>query len=115
MTEPTLEVLYVPGCPHVATMVDRLSRVTRLPVTTREVRTNAAAAEVGMNGSPTLLIDGVDPFTRGDEGEVGVACRLYRDERGRAVPAPTPSQLRAALAAAGVTTSFDPCVLWTSP
>ena len=44
--------------------------------------------------SPTLLVDGVDPFAG---GECSVACRLYRDESGRAVAVPSVAQLRAVL------------------
>jgi hypothetical protein len=55
-----------------------------------------------MNGSPTLLINGRDPFPNPNlqDCDCGVACRIYRDEHGRAVPAPSVVQLRAALAAA---------------
>jgi len=40
-----------------------------------------------MRGSPTLLVDGRDPFTV--PGTVpAVACRLYKGENGRAEGAP---------------------------
>ena len=49
-----------------------------------------------MTGSPTLLADGADPFAR--PGQLpSVSCRLYRDEHGRRVPAPSAAQLRAVL------------------
>jgi hypothetical protein len=49
-----------------------------------------------MTGSPTLLADGADPFAR--PGQLpSVSCRLYRDERGHQVPAPSAEQLRAIL------------------
>ena len=53
-----------------------------------------------MAGSPTLLVDGLDPF--GDEQgcECGVSCRLYRDENGQITPAPSVGQIRDALALA---------------
>jgi hypothetical protein len=61
-----------------------------------------------MAGSPTLLINGVDPFataqhcdcTRGDDCDCGVSCRLYRDHQGRIVAAPSVGQLREAITAA---------------
>ena len=39
------------------------------------------AEGIGFTGSPTLLIDGVDPFA-GEGGAVGFACRLYRTPEG---------------------------------
>lgn len=96
-TTPRLEVLHVPDCANLAPMLDRLREVTEAPVHTREVTTQAEATRFGMAGSPTLLIDGVDPFSAPGECECAVACRLYRDEAGRAVPAPSATQLREAL------------------
>ena len=108
----TLEVLHVPGCPNAAPMVERLREATDLPVTVQEITSAAAAAAAGMTGSPTLLINGKDPFPMpslqgcdcGVQGcDCGVSCRIYRDEHGQAVPAPSVTQLRDAVNAAGVT------------
>ncbi|MFC5262052.1 alkylmercury lyase family protein [Kribbella qitaiheensis] len=95
-----LEVLHVPDCPNLPPMLERLTEVTDLPVTTRVIDNDTDAERLGMAGSPTLLIDGVDPFTTGGDCECGVSCRLYRDETGRIVPAPSVEQLRDALTAA---------------
>ena len=94
----TLEVLHVADCPNLAPLLQRLREATDLPVTTREI---VAATAAGMNGSPTLLINGRDPFPNPNlqDCDCGVACRIYRDEHGRAVPAPSVAQLRAAVAA----------------
>jgi hypothetical protein len=92
-----LEVLHVPGCPNLAPMLERLALVTDLPVATRVIETDADAARFGMAGSPTLLVDGADPFAAAAEGECGVSCRLYRDEDGLIVSAPSVEQLRAAI------------------
>jgi len=100
MRELSLVVLHVPDCPNLSPMLDRLRQVTDAPMTTREVRTDAEAAQLGMAGSPTLLVDGVDPFAEPGRCERGVSCRLYRDEQGVVVPAPSVDQLRDALAAA---------------
>jgi hypothetical protein len=97
-----LEVLHVADCPNLTAMLERLRQVTGLPVTTREITTDTAAAAAGMAGSPTLLINGVDPF-RAPTGDGGaLACRIYRDENGHPVPIPSVAQLRAVLARAGV-------------
>jgi hypothetical protein len=49
-----------------------------------------------MHGSPTLLVDGADPFAA--PGQVpSLSCRLYRDESGRAEGAPSVDALRRAI------------------
>lgn len=93
-----IDVLHVPDCPNLAPLLDHLRMVTDLRVTTREVGSAAEAEEFGMAGSPTLLINGVDPFAAPGQCAV-VSCRLYRDEDGRIVPAPSVEQLRDAIAA----------------
>jgi hypothetical protein len=99
-----LEVLHVPGCPNLAPMLDRLRQATEVPVITRVIDTDADAARLCMAGSPTLLINGTDPFSSTAKAEQcagTVSCRLYRDHAGRIVPAPSVDQLRAAIRAAG--------------
>jgi hypothetical protein len=92
-----LEVLHVPDCPNVAPLLGRLAEVTDVPVSTRVVESDVEAARFGMAGSPTLLVDGVDPFAAPGECAGGVSCRLYRDEDGRMAGVPSVPQLRAAL------------------
>lgn len=92
-----LEVLHVTDCPNLPPLLDRLATITDAPVITRLVQSDAEAAEHGMAGSPTLLIDGVDPFAGAEPCECGVACRLYRDENGHLAPIPTVDQLRDAI------------------
>ena len=94
----TLEILQVPGCPGADLLAARLDGLLagRTGVTRRVVASEAEAERVGMTGSPTLLADGADPFAR--PGQLpSVSCRLYPDEHGRPGPAPSTSQLRAAL------------------
>jgi hypothetical protein len=95
-----LEVLHIVDCPNLPPLLERLAAVTDLPVTTRVIDSDKEAAELGMAGSPTLLINGVDPFAA-DDGDCGVSCRLYRDQDGRIVPAPSIEQLRKAITVAG--------------
>jgi len=96
-----LEVLHVADCPNLAPVLERLAEVTDLPVVTRMIETDADAVRFGMAGSPTLLIDGADPFAESDHCECGVSCRLYRDPAGRIVGAPSVEQLREAITMAG--------------
>ena len=59
------------------------------------IDTPEAAAEQGFRGSPTVLVDGTDPFADRD-APIGLACRIYQTETG---PAGSPSlaQLERAL------------------
>ena len=98
-----LEVLHVPDCPNLQPLLDRLAEVTDLPVMARVILSDEEAERFGMAGSPTLLVDGVDPF---GGGECSVACRLYRDESGRAVAVPSVEQLRAVLQPADVLSAW---------
>ena len=94
----TLEILQVPGCPGADLLAARLDGLLagRGRVTRRVVTSEADAERLGMTGSPTLLADGADPFAR--PGLLpAVSCRLYRDEHGHRVPAPSAAQLRAVL------------------
>jgi hypothetical protein len=68
-----------------------------------------------MAGSPTLLIDGTDPFTTPGQSVPAVACRIYR-QHDQPSPAPSVAQLRVALTAAGVAaTSMQPATAPESP
>ncbi|HEY6279078.1 MAG TPA: thioredoxin family protein [Streptosporangiaceae bacterium] len=99
-----LTVLAVPGCPHAPVLEQRVAEaLTGQPAVTvtRQVITDAdEAARWGMSGSPTLLIDGHDPFAVPGAGPA-VACRMYRNEDGRLEGAPSAAALRRALEQAG--------------
>ncbi len=95
-----LTVLTVPGCPNAAVFDERLAAALAdypgAVVRRRQVADEQAAAETGMAGSPTLLINGVDPFAAPGQAP-GLSCRLYRDAAGRLAGAPTVQDLRRAL------------------
>ena len=63
------------------------------------VTTTEAAERLSFRGSPTILIDGIDPFAAGDE-PIGLSCRIYLTPHGYE-GSPTTAQLAAALAATG--------------
>ncbi|MER7174790.1 alkylmercury lyase family protein [Streptomyces mesophilus] len=65
-------------------------------VETVEVRDEEQARALGMTGSPTILVDGVDPFAVAG-AEPSLSCRLYRGADGTAEWAPTVEDLRAVL------------------
>lgn len=94
-----IQILYVPDCPNLPTTSSRLQAALqgsgrRAVVEEIEVASVEDAERVGMHGSPTILIDGHDPFASGDE--VSLSCRLYRRESG-AGGSPTVAQLTAVL------------------
>ena len=78
----TITIQHVPGCPHEGLAVERvkeaLARLGKptLAVELYEVSDEVDAQRVGFRGSPTVLIDGVDPFAD-PTAPVGLACRLY--------------------------------------
>jgi hypothetical protein len=95
-----LTILHVRDCPNVGTLEHRLAEVIAgrddVDVERRLVDSEEVASERGMAGSPTLLVDGRDPFTEPGRSP-SVSCRLYRDESGHLTGAPSVAQLRRAL------------------
>jgi hypothetical protein len=95
-----LTVLVVPGCPHADLLDQRLDRVlanwTELTVTRRTVTDLDEARRWGMRGSPTLLLDDIDPFAIAGQPP-NLSCRLYRDPDGRADGAPSVDAIRHAI------------------
>lgn len=91
-------VQYLEGCPNWEA-ADRhlraLAPEAGASVRRRLVRTTEEAAEIGFLGSPSVLVDGRDPFARGDE-PVGLSCRIYQTPDGLA-GSPSFAQLAAAL------------------
>lgn len=94
-----LEVLHVADCPNTAVLTERLAiliaRRSDVTLVHRLIRDEAAALAHGMTGSPTLLVDGIDPFAAGHPASL--SCRLYTDESGTVSGAPSLTQLRAVL------------------
>lgn len=89
---------YFDGCPSWRTVDERLRALADeldLRIGYQLVDSPEEAEAVGFLGSPTILIDGHDPFA-GAEDQPGLACRVYETPEGRA-GSPTIEQLRAAL------------------
>jgi len=103
-----LTVLAVPDCPNAAVLEERLTAVlggrAGVSLSHEMITDEDQAARWGMHGSPTVLIDGADPFAEPGQPP-SMSCRLYRDDGGRPSGAPSAAQLRhvieQALAAAG--------------
>jgi hypothetical protein len=94
----SVRLLYVQGCPNWRDTDARLRALqTELGFTVdrHRVDTPEEAQRLGFGGSPTLLVDGVDPFANGAVAD-GLACRLYDAPTG-VQGSPTIEQLRAVL------------------
>lgn len=75
-----VELLVIPGCPHAAPARDALRQAGQIAgqpeLAVTVIDSTEQAQRRGFAGSPTFLIDGVDPFAVAD-APVGLACRLY--------------------------------------
>ncbi|MFE1885252.1 hypothetical protein [Streptomyces diastatochromogenes] len=95
-----VEMLTVPDCPNGPVLRERLTLAlagrTDVELTEHVVDDQAEAERRGMHGSPTLLVDGHDPFAAPGI-TAGVSCRLYRGTDGRVDGAPSVEELRRVL------------------
>jgi hypothetical protein len=93
-----VRLLVVPDCPN-ETPAANLARhaldelgLTTTPVVAVVVTSQDHAEDLGFAGSPTITIDGVDPFA--DPSQVpALACRVYRTDAG-ITGTPDPALLR---------------------
>ncbi len=98
-----VQVLYFGDCPNWEIARQRLDQALaaaalteRVEVTYQTVETHEEAERVGFRGSPTILVDGRDPWAEsGATG--GLSCRIYATEHG-SDGAPSVAQLTEALA-----------------
>ena len=100
-----MALLYFDGCPNwksterlLLDVMEELGVASDRLVLQR-VKTPEEAAELSFHGSPTVLVDGVDPFAD-PNAAVGLACRLYPTETGLA-GSPSRRQLTEALRSRG--------------
>lgn len=96
-----IELLYFDDCPNWRLADGRLAEALQtlgrdgVAVERRLIETAEQATAVGFAGSPTTLVDGVDPFAPGRAG-VGLAFRLYATPGGLR-GCPDPAQILEAL------------------
>ena len=97
----TITVLHTPGCPNIALVRQRLDEaLVQLPgpsprVIVEEITDIDEAARRRFHGSPTVTVDGVDPFAD-PTALPAIACRTYRTDAG-IEGAPSVGQLVVAL------------------
>ncbi len=101
-----VEMLIVPDCPNGPVLKERLELAlagrTDVELTEHVVDDQSEAERRGMHGSPTLLVDGRDPFAAPDT-PASVSCRLYRSADGRIGGAPSVEELRRVFGATATT------------
>jgi len=95
-----VELRYFDGCPNWQIADERLRRAlvathANVDVTYRKVTSPEDAERLGFRGSPTVLVEGHDPFAD-ESAPVGLACRIYQTDAG-AEGAPSVAQLTRAL------------------
>lgn len=94
---------YFDGCPNWEILDGRLVELldgrSDIRVTRQLVETAEEAERLGFHGSPTVLVDGVDPFAD-EHAPVGLACRVFRTPAGLA-GSPTVEQLYEAISVPG--------------
>jgi len=100
MSGPRVELLYWEGCPsHPRALADLREALASLgradvAVSLQRIDDENQARAAGFVGSPTIRIDGADPFPP-DAGEpAALACRIYELADGRPSPTPDPGALR---------------------
>ena len=93
-------IQYFSGCPHWQVADARVRAAAHghddVTIDDQLVETPEDAQRLGFAGSPTILIDGVDPFAEPGQ-PIGLGCRIYRTPEGPQ-GAPTAEQLAQALA-----------------
>jgi hypothetical protein len=94
-------IQYFDGCPHwkladrrIQTVLRRLDR-SDVRLEHQLIDSPEAAERVRFRGSPSILIDGRDPFANEDQ-PFGLSCRVYKTEDGPQ-GAPTEAQLQGLL------------------
>lgn len=94
---------YFNGCPNWEVLDQRLAEVVNdrsdVRVIRQLVETPEDAVRLGFHGSPTVLVDGIDPFAD-ERTHVGLACRMFRTPA-RIAGSPTVEQLREAISGPG--------------
>lgn len=96
----TITIQYFDSCPNWKITEQRIisileSRRLDVAIEYQRIESHEDAERHRFAGSPTVLIDGIDPFAS-EKMPIGLACRTYMTDRGLA-ESPTIAQLEAAL------------------
>src|SRR5262249_13688943 len=95
-----ITVLAIAGCPHAALLEERLAAALAggppAVIIRRRFTDPGGAARAGLHGSPTVLLDGSDPFAPPGQ-PASMSCRLYDNGAGLLEGAPSVGRLRQAI------------------
>lgn len=97
-----IELLVVPDCPNERPAYERLRQALdeaghpETPIAVHVVTEDAVGAFPAFAGSPTVVIDGADPFAERATPGAGLSCRVYRSAAGMS-GAPSLEDLRHAV------------------
>jgi hypothetical protein len=99
-----ITLLYFDGCPHWETALSRLHEAlqhtglaSKTELVLEVVRSQEEVERLGFRGSPTILVDDLDPFAD-ESAPFGLSCRVYATDSGLQ-GSPTVVQLRDVLTA----------------
>jgi len=103
VTAIDIEIQYFDGCPNWRAVESTVRSILDESSTSAEVRLTRVEAldeaeRLSFRGSPTVLINGLDPWST-LSAPVGFSCRVYRTE-GALAGSPSASQLREAIESA---------------
>jgi hypothetical protein len=82
-----VELLVVPDCPHQIDTEAQLRQalhdvgLSQIPSVTTVISSEVQAQRRGFVGSPTVLIDGIDPFASAGQSP-SLSCRIYPNSDG---------------------------------
>lgn len=97
-----ITLLYFDDCPNWLVADEHLNTLAvenpGISIGRQVVETPEEAIRTSFRGSPSIIIDGNDPFADPDE-PVGLSCRVYQTPDGQA-GSPTLDQLRQAISGA---------------
>lgn len=101
---PKVELIFDRSCPHVNVARDHIrTALTRAGLTAAWTEWDRAAPETPQYAqryaSPSVLVSGLD-VAGADPLDGAAGCRIYRDDLGTRVPAPTEHMILTALHAA---------------
>jgi len=90
-----LTLQYFESCPNWQVAEDRLRQVlaelgrSEQEIRRQRVETPEEAERLDFGGSPTIVVDGIDPFAD-PAGPAGYACRMYAGDAAPTVMQPRP-------------------------
>lgn len=83
-----VELMVVSDCPNEAPTYERLRQALdeagqiETPISVQTITDDTVSSVPAFGGSPTVVIDGADPFADQASPSAGMSCRVYRSAIG---------------------------------